>query len=266
MSSQLTITERVLARLTTIADPARLAEPGEPLPWSVLHDLAELVPCDDLVWLSFDPHRHQTLATQGIGAQANSEEDPELHHAGQRTEIDATFWANFWRWGNSRPERTGNLAAFRPADTPLERDPARAFAHYFSLIGPRHQITVPLAVRAGVTRELVFIRYDGRNFSDREVSLLTLIRPHLSELNAAALRRQATPGRLTPRQQQLLQHVAAGLTNGQIGRRMGISEGTVRKHLENIFAALGVTNRTSAAEYSSTPASTVANSIRPGRA
>jgi DNA-binding CsgD family transcriptional regulator len=266
MSSQLTITERVLARLTTIADPARLAEPGEPLPWSVLHDLAELVPCDDLVWLSFDPHRHQTLATQGIGAQANSEEDPELHHAGQRTEIDATFWANFWRWGNSRPERTGNLAAFRPADTPLERDPARAFAHYFSLIGPRHQITVPLAVRAGVTRELVFIRYDGRNFSDREVSLLTLIRPHLSELNAAALRRQAAPGRLTPRQQQLLQHVAAGLTNGQIGRRMGISEGTVRKHLENIFAALGVTNRTSAAEYSSTPASTVANSIRPGRA
>ncbi len=37
-----------------------------------------------------------------------------------------------------------------------------------------------------------------------------------------------------------------GLTNRQIGRELGISEGTVRKHLEHVYARLGVTNRMSA--------------------
>jgi DNA-binding NarL/FixJ family response regulator len=48
------------------------------------------------------------------------------------------------------------------------------------------------------------------------------------------------------RQRQLLRLVAAGYTNDQIGRRLSISEATVRKHLENIFARLGVTSRTAA--------------------
>ena len=40
--------------------------------------------------------------------------------------------------------------------------------------------------------------------------------------------------------------VAAGRTNGQIARRLRISEGTVRTHLENIFERLRVTNRAAA--------------------
>jgi len=41
--------------------------------------------------------------------------------------------------------------------------------------------------------------------------------------------------RLTPRQKDLLRLLAAGYTNTQIARRLGISEGTVRTHLENIY-------------------------------
>lgn len=48
---------------------------------------------------------------------------------------------------------------------------------------------------------------------------------------------------LSPRQRELMRVVAAGLTNRQIGRRMLITDGTVRKHLENIYRVLGVTNR-----------------------
>ena len=52
--------------------------------------------------------------------------------------------------------------------------------------------------------------------------------------------------RLTARHRDLLHLVAAGHTNAQIARRLGISEGTVRTHLENIYRLLKVSSRTGA--------------------
>lgn len=43
-----------------------------------------------------------------------------------------------------------------------------------------------------------------------------------------------------------MQYVAAGHSNYQIGRRLHLSEGTVRKHLENAFTRLKVTSRAAA--------------------
>jgi DNA-binding NarL/FixJ family response regulator len=40
--------------------------------------------------------------------------------------------------------------------------------------------------------------------------------------------------------------VAKGAGNTQIARTLGLSEATVRKHLENIFLRLGVQSRTEA--------------------
>ena len=40
--------------------------------------------------------------------------------------------------------------------------------------------------------------------------------------------------------------MAAGHTKTQIARRLGISEGTVRTHLENIYERLQVSSRTAA--------------------
>lgn len=54
-------------------------------------------------------------------------------------------------------------------------------------------------------------------------------------------------GRLTPRERQVLERVAAGERNAEIATGLGISPLTVRKHLENVFAKLGVENRTAAA-------------------
>lgn len=45
---------------------------------------------------------------------------------------------------------------------------------------------------------------------------------------------------------EIVRQVATGATNTQIARTLVLSEGTVRKHLENIFLRLAVLSRTEA--------------------
>ncbi len=52
---------------------------------------------------------------------------------------------------------------------------------------------------------------------------------------------------LTPREREVLALISAGLSNKEIGQHLHLSTGTVRLHVSNILAKLGVTNRTSAA-------------------
>lgn len=48
---------------------------------------------------------------------------------------------------------------------------------------------------------------------------------------------------LTPTELEVVRHVAAGLTNPQIGERMFISPGTVKVHLSHIFTKLDISSR-----------------------
>ncbi|MEV0148736.1 response regulator transcription factor [Nonomuraea sp. NPDC050733] len=95
----------------------------------------------------------------------------------------------------------------------------------------------------GRTLRIFLFRGPGPDFSERDRALLTLLRPHLHEAYLDAERRRHPAPRLTPRQWQLLHLLAAGHTNLQIARRLGVSEGTVRKHLENAYRRLQVSNR-----------------------
>nr|WP_196791847.1 response regulator transcription factor [Motilibacter deserti] len=54
---------------------------------------------------------------------------------------------------------------------------------------------------------------------------------------------------MTEREREVLALLAAGLANKQIGRRLGITEATVKAHLTRVYAAIGVTDRTSAAVW-----------------
>ena len=54
---------------------------------------------------------------------------------------------------------------------------------------------------------------------------------------------------LTARQRRVLGLLAAGRTNAEIARDLGIAQGTVRKHLEETYRRLGVRNRTEAVAY-----------------
>jgi DNA-binding CsgD family transcriptional regulator len=55
--------------------------------------------------------------------------------------------------------------------------------------------------------------------------------------------------RLTPREREILDLVAEGRTNAEIAERLWVSPLTVRKHLENIYAKLGVHTRMAAAAF-----------------
>ena len=54
---------------------------------------------------------------------------------------------------------------------------------------------------------------------------------------------------LTERELEVLQLVASGKTNKEIGQALYISDRTVQAHLSNIFSKLGVVSRTEAAMY-----------------
>lgn len=57
----------------------------------------------------------------------------------------------------------------------------------------------------------------------------------------------ASPQRLTAKQLEVVRLVATGLPNRLIARRLDISEKTVKAHLTQIYAALGVADRVQAA-------------------
>jgi DNA-binding NarL/FixJ family response regulator len=58
---------------------------------------------------------------------------------------------------------------------------------------------------------------------------------------------RAPVGRLTPRERELMELVALGLSDKDIAAKMEITPRTVKTHLSNIYAKLAVRNRTAAA-------------------
>lgn len=64
---------------------------------------------------------------------------------------------------------------------------------------------------------------------------------------AVPQRRPAVP--LSARETDILALVAQGMTNREIGRRLHLSEGTVKNHLSRLLERLGLRDRTQAAVY-----------------
>jgi DNA-binding NarL/FixJ family response regulator len=73
----------------------------------------------------------------------------------------------------------------------------------------------------------------------------TVLAPHVAATLAARLRRPSSPV-LSQRETDVLRAVGEGLTNAAIGRRLHISEATVKTHLHHVFTKLDVDDRTAA--------------------
>ena len=66
-------------------------------------------------------------------------------------------------------------------------------------------------------------------------------------------RRQYQPPELTMREKQVLSLVVMGLSNGEIARKLYVSESTVKSHLGTAFRKLGVRSRAEAARLVADP-------------
>jgi DNA-binding CsgD family transcriptional regulator len=110
--------------------------------------------------------------------------------------------------------------------------------------GPDKDRVMPLPA-PDVARRLVFFRCAGLPFWEEQQAAVLPLQPHRADAMGQQGSRAATRV-LTSRQRELLRMVAAGHDNIAIARRLGLSPGTVRKHLENAFARLGVSSRTAA--------------------
>ena len=82
----------------------------------------------------------------------------------------------------------------------------------------------------------------------------TAISPELTEALATAIRVRENQERvninsLTDREKQVLKHVAAGLSNKMIARKLDIAEGTVKVHVKRVLNKLGMRSRVEAAVW-----------------
>ncbi len=80
-------------------------------------------------------------------------------------------------------------------------------------------------------------------------SVATKILNEFASLAHQAEREPEEPPGLTLREREVLQHVATGAANKEIGADLHISENTVKNHLRNILEKLHLKNRTQAADY-----------------
>ena len=236
---------RALARIVS-QDRPDLPD-GDGLPPSLLADLMGQIRCDALSLDSWDSGWQMCWFSQEI---------PSCDAAIDFEPTDQVFWDNYWDCQHcSYAARTGDqrsvitvtdfYSARQWHSTAMytDRDRLLGLEHYLMACLPR---ALPRTAGPGRYVRLTFCRGPGPDFSERDRAVLTLLGPHLDQAYLDTQRRRHPVPRLTARQKDLLRLLAAGHTNAQIARRLGISEGTVRTHLENIYDRLSVSSRTAA--------------------
>jgi DNA-binding NarL/FixJ family response regulator len=122
---------------------------------------------------------------------------------------------------------TAPVVVFGPQlDLPLARDALQAGASGFV----HAEMAPDQLVRA------VAVAARGELVAPRELLRYVLSKDHSGDLAA-----------LSVRQREILGYVVEGLSNAEIGRRLYLSESTIKQHLRAAYKLLGVSNRTEAA-------------------
>jgi DNA-binding CsgD family transcriptional regulator len=217
----------------------------QPFPSVLVDRLAQLVRCDDASYCEIDRKRGESTFLTGRAGEETPGPPEEA----------------YWETVHEHPirnyrQRTGDLRAHKIYDfvTPRQLRRTQFYADFIRPWATPFMMTVGLPALPGHTRTFVLEREQRCDFGERERTLLDVLQPHLFHIRSAIeVRRRARQrlasapdGLLTDRETEVLTEVAAGLRNREIAQALWISPGTVRRHLDNIYAKLGVHTRTAA--------------------
>jgi DNA-binding CsgD family transcriptional regulator len=209
----------------------------DPFPREFLEGLTRLIPADAIVGY------HEVV----IGSRCRLIEFVEIPSDPIPSHIEEAAQPLCYQdpltYGRCRPERR----AMKLSDV-LTRRQMRKLDFYWSVwkpLGIDDSLRLWLPAPPGRART-IYLERGKRNFTERERSLLELLRPALTKMqaNAYARRRQST--RLTKRETEILGWIADGRTTRQIAAILVVSPHTVRKHIEHILEKLDVRTRSAA--------------------
>lgn len=222
---------------------------GPVLPWASLERLRALIPVQALTVVTMDSRRSVPLSVQELSDEGRLEESPVPTELARE---DSPFARHFPTFAIPvYQQRTGDLTTpLRWSDFYSRRELANEplWTECFRPDGHHHGMILTLPAQFPAERRLLLWRGKGPDFSDRDVTILSLLRPHLYELMREAEQRAAAGLDISPRETQVLRLVGRGLTNAEIADILVISVATVRKHLENVYRRTGTHTRLAAAE------------------
>jgi len=128
-----------------------------------------------------------------------------------------------------------------------------SYGHFLRQHGLGDQVALYLRAAGAIVGGIVMMRdQDTPSFAPHELALLRRLQPLLEHVYV----RTREPGlagdghqallmaSLTPREAEVAQLVGGGATNAEIARALYMSLATVKTHLGQIYAKLGVRNRT----------------------
>lgn len=162
--------------------------------------------------------------------------------------------------GSGRP-----LTSARVPSGVADRRCQQAYTSLMRTFAGERQLSVPVALGAEPDDAIVLCR-SGDDFTDADLELATRVQPLLTgvrrqieacsrwadshrqpevllEGDVGSARQAVEALGVTPRELSVLQLLCEGRTQGAIAHQLGISPRTVQKHLEHLYAKLGVGDR-----------------------
>lgn len=203
--------------------------------------LTKLIDCDGVLWTDIAAAGYQARALGG----------PELT-------VDAALGAELARTGLEHPAVRSYLtpgdtgAPRRVSDVVSQREweGSGLYSDAFRMRSSRYQLSVVAGLDADGGHGWVLER-EHRDFSDRDVEVASAVLPLLARLFRAAPAVEAPAPvdvGMTSRERQVLALLDTGRTAAAIARACGITESTVRKHLEQIYRKFGTHDRLTAVQ------------------
>jgi len=157
------------------------------------------------------------------------------------------FWFHFWdsapcSYTEQRPDLRRTPMATSDFYGEREWHSKSMYVEVLHPAGLECELVVPLPAPDHSSRRLLLARTERRPFSSDDCRAARLLRPHIVDALRDYERCCAAEG-LTERQREIVAMLTAGMDNVAIARRLRVSPGTVRKHVENVFARLDVRTR-----------------------